>query len=99
MISVLSSAAATLILDGTLLQLDTGTSGYPVSSRLITSAGGIVCVSTVIVTLPKKSLLTLTGRLSRIHDKQNNNSYWTVQNHEILSRYSEIIINTFWYHV
>ena len=38
--------------------------------------------------------LTLTGRLSQIRDKQNN-SYWTVQNYEILSRYSEIIITTF----
>ena len=43
--------------------------------------------------------LTLTGRLSRIHDKQNN-SYWTARNYEILSfLYSEIIITTFWYHV
>ena len=38
--------------------------------------------------------LTLTGWLSRICDKQNN-SYWTVRNYEILSRYSEIIITTF----
>ena len=42
--------------------------------------------------------LTLTGRLSRIHDKQNN-SYWTAQNYKILSRYSEIIITMFWYHL
>ena len=44
------------------------------------------------------SYLTLTGRLPRIRDKQNN-SCWTARNYEILSMYSEIIITTFWYHL
>ena len=30
---------------------------------------------------------------------QQNNSYWTARNYEILSRYTEIIITTFWYHL
>ena len=34
--------------------------------------------------------LTLTGQLSQIRDKQNN-SYWTAQNYEILSRYFPIV--------